>query len=70
MVVLGTTSATSGIANSFYTVNSRANDGDYKVANANTSSVKDADGDYKPKTASSTSSSGVQSALANLKVGG
>ena len=70
MVISGTTSTTSTTANNFHTVNSRANDGDYKVANANTSSVKDADGDYKPKTASSSSSSGVQFVLTNLKVGG
>lgn len=50
----------------------RAADGDYKVANAQSSQVKDKDGDYKPAGASAPaqSSGKVQSALSLLKVGG
>ncbi len=50
----------------------RAADGDYKVANAQSSQVKDKDGDYKPLAASpaAQSSGKVQSALSILKVGG
>lgn len=50
----------------------RAADGDYKVANAQSSQVKDKDGDYKPASASAAgqSSGKVQSALSILKVGG
>ncbi len=52
----------------------RAADGDYKVASAQTSQVKDKDGDYKPANAASSaaarSSGAVQTSLSNLKVGG
>jgi len=51
----------------------RAADGDYKVANVQSSQVKDKDGDYKARGAVSApaqSSGAVQSALSNLKVGG
>lgn len=48
----------------------KAADGDYKVKGASTSQVKDSDGDYKPKTAVASSSSGIQSALSALKLGG
>jgi hypothetical protein len=52
----------------------RAVDGDYKVANAMTSHVKDSDGDYKPLTAvkspAAQSSSAVQAALSSLVKGG
>ena len=52
----------------------RAADGDYKVANALSSKVKDNDGDYKPVTAASSaaaqSSSAVQVLLSSLTIGG
>ena len=52
----------------------RAVDGDYKIANAKSSHVKDADGDYKATAASGSatgrSSSAVQTALELLKTGG
>jgi len=52
----------------------RAADGDYKVANAYSSHVKDKDGDYKPAgaatSAAAQSSSAVQALLSSLKVGG
>ena len=56
----------------------RAADGDLATAGKGRAAVKDADGDYKsaqavsaaPITAASTSTSAVQSALADLKKGG
>ena len=51
----------------------RAADGDFKVANPQSSQVKDKDGDYKAAGAVSApaqSSGAVQNALSNLKVGG
>ena len=48
----------------------RAADGDYKSANSQTVQAKDSDGDYKPLSATAQSSSGVQSSLSSLKVGG
>jgi hypothetical protein len=52
----------------------RAADGDYKVANAHSSHVKDKDGDYKAVGATASpaaqSSSAVQVLLSSLKVGG
>jgi hypothetical protein len=53
------------------TSNKRAADGDYQTPGAGRSSVKDSDGDYKPlATAQSKSSSAVQAAVTNLKIGG
>jgi hypothetical protein len=49
----------------------RAADGDYVAPGAGTSKVKDSDGDYKPTaTAQTMSSSSVQAAISNLKIGG
>jgi hypothetical protein len=52
----------------------RAVDGDYKVANAMTSHVKDSDGDYKPlaaaKSPAAQSNSAVQASLSSLVKGG
>ena len=52
----------------------RAADGDFKVANAQSSQVKDKDGDYKALAAAGStpakSSGAVQASLGGLKIGG
>jgi len=52
----------------------RAADGDYKTANVRSSQTRDSDGDFKPLakavSAAAQSTSGVQSSLSSLKIGG
>ena len=51
------------------TPNQRAADGDYLAPGPGRATVKDADGDYKPSPAQ-TSTSAVQAALTDIKLGG
>jgi hypothetical protein len=54
------------------TSTAQAADGDYKARSSRTSQTKDADGDYTklPASPAGNSSSNVQAALSNLKLGG
>jgi len=47
----------------------RAADGDYPTPGPGRSAIKDADGDYKP-TAAQMTSSAVQAAVTDIKLGG
>jgi hypothetical protein len=70
MTSLGCTSCSSSAQALTTASTARAADGDYKVPNAASSAVKDADGDYRPLALQPAASSAVQAALTAIKLGG